>query len=113
MFVKWFVAFAAIFAAFSAPTHAEIQEEDPSSKATHLEEFTAYNPMEFHNLAMNAFMELRRKDPTVNLSTDGEFMKRGTAHAIRRGRRRPEEALTLRVSFRSIFYLRCNKTFCM
>ncbi len=108
MFVKWFVAFAAIFAAFSAQTRAE----DPS-EATHLEEFTAYNPMEFHNLAMNAFMDLRRKDPTVNLSTDGEFMKRGTAHAIRRGRRRPEEALTLRVSFQSIFSLQCNKTLCM
>jgi hypothetical protein len=47
---------------------------------------------------MSAFMDARRKDPSVNLSFEGDFMKRGTEHAIRRGRRRPEEALRLRVS---------------
>jgi hypothetical protein len=100
MLVNWLVTLAIVLCAFSAPGFADDDGHEETAKTSHLEEFTAYNPMEFHNLAMNAFMELRRKDPTVNLSTDGEFMQRGTAHAVRRGRRRPEEALTLRVSIR-------------
>lgn len=67
-------------------------------QAQPVEEFAAHNPMEFHNIAMNAFMELRKQDPTQNLSYEGDFMKKANEHAVRRMRRKPEEALTLKVS---------------
>lgn len=63
-----------------------------------IEEFQAHDPQEFHKAAMDKFMEMRRSDPTQNLSYDGEFMKMANKRAIERNIRRPDEALQLRVS---------------
>jgi hypothetical protein len=75
-----------------------------NTHAQHVEEFIAHGPMDFHNLAMNKFMEIRRKDPSVNLSHDGEFLKQGNKHAIRRMRRKPEEELSYQVHIRFTCY---------
>jgi hypothetical protein len=61
-----------------------------------IEEFQAHDPQEFHKAAMDKFLEVRRKDPTQNLSSDGELMKLANKHAIVRLRRKPDEALSLR-----------------
>lgn len=66
-----------------------------------VEEFQASGPMDFHSLAMNNFLELRKKDPSVNLNHDGEFLKRANEHAIRRMRRRPDIELSLQVIYLS------------
>lgn len=110
MFINWLVVLTIVLCAFASPCNADEdnhQHEETPSGSGPIEEFTAYNPMEFHNLAMSAFMEMRKQDPKVNLSTDGEFMKRGTIHAIRRNRRRPEEALTLRVCCIYSYFILC------
>lgn len=72
-----------------------------AQKAPLVEEFQVYGPTDFHQAAMNKFMELRRKNPNITLNSDGEFLKSANEYAIARGRRRPDEALKLRVS--SIF----------
>jgi len=71
------------------------------SKAQHVEEFIAQGPMDFHNLAMSKFMEMRKKNPKESLDHDSEFMKMGNRHAVRRNRRKPEEELTYQVSISS------------
>jgi hypothetical protein len=78
-----------------------------------VEEFFMHNPLEFHNNAMSAFMEMRRKDPSVNLSYDGPLLKRGNEHAIKRMRRRPEEELTLSVRLILIFPFVHSLLFCI
>lgn len=67
-----------------------------------IEEFQAHDPQEFHKAAMDKFLEMRRKDPTQNLSSEGDFMKLANQHAVHRLRRKPDEALSLRVS--TLFY---------
>lgn len=62
-----------------------------------IEEFQAHDPQEFHKAAMDKFLEMRRKDPTQNLSTEGEFMQLANKRAVERLRRKPDEALNLRV----------------
>lgn len=71
-------------------------EPEESSEKVFVEEFYSHNPLEFHTNAMNAYMDLRRKDPTVNLSYDGEFLKQGNEYAVKRNRRRPEEQLSIK-----------------
>ncbi len=71
-----------------------------------IEEFQAHDPQEFHKAAMDKFLEMRRKDPTQNLTSDGEFMKLANKRAVERLRRKPEEELSLRVSLLSIYVLR-------
>eukprot|EP01038_Epipyxis_sp_PR26KG_P006439 gene6439-8859_t len=60
-----------------------------------LEEFQVYGPMDFHNQAMNSFMELRKKDPTITLNYDGEFLKKASEHGTKRMLRKPDEAFQL------------------
>ncbi len=62
-----------------------------------IEEFQARDPQEFHKAAMDKFLEMRRKDPTQNLTSDGELMKMANRRAIERLRRKPDEALILSV----------------
>jgi hypothetical protein len=78
---------------------SEGSSESTESSTGFVEEFPIYGPNDVHQTAMNEFMAIRRKDPTANLSTDGEFMKKANEYAIKRGRRRPEEELTLRVCY--------------
>lgn len=74
-----------------------------AQEAPLVEEFQVYGPTDFHQAAMNKFMELRRKNPNITLNSDGEFLKSANEYAIARGRRRPDEALKLRVSSTSNF----------
>eukprot|EP01031_Cornospumella_fuschlensis_P043345 gene43345-52984_t len=64
--------------------------------AQQVEEFFVHGPMDLHNNAMNTYMEMRKVNPNENLNSEGEFMKRANAHAIKRMRRKPDEALLLR-----------------
>ena len=64
----------------------------------HVEEFHAHGPMDFHNNAMNAFMEARKINPKENLSTDSPFLQRASQHAIKRLMRKPDDEFNLRVS---------------
>lgn len=63
-----------------------------------VEEFHVHGPTEFHENAMKSFMEQRRINPNITLDTNGEFLQKANEYAIKRGRRRPEEALKLKVS---------------
>jgi hypothetical protein len=63
-----------------------------------VEEFQVHGPNDFHKNAMDAFIELRRSDPNATLDTNGEFMKKANEYAIKRGRRKPDEQLKLKVS---------------
>lgn len=70
-----------------------------SGAAQVVEEYYVHGPMDLHQTAMNAFLEVRRKDPTASLTgTDSEFMKKANEYAVKRMRRRPEDELALRVS---------------
>jgi hypothetical protein len=60
-----------------------------------IEEFHAHWPMEFHDLAMGAFLERRKIDPKENLSSDSPFMKLATEHAVKRLSRPPDESFQL------------------
>lgn len=65
--------------------------------AHQVEEFYVHGPMDLHNTAMNTYMEMRKVNPNESLTSDGEFLRRANAHAIKRMRRKPEESLLLRV----------------
>lgn len=43
-------------------------------------------------------MKMRRENPELNLSYDGEFLAAAAAHAVKRLVMKPEESLTLLVS---------------
>jgi len=60
-----------------------------------VEEFHAHGPMEFHDLAMGAFLELRKENPKENLSHDSTFMQQASAHAVKRLSRPPDENFEL------------------
>lgn len=62
------------------------------------EEFLVHGPMDLHAQAMNAFVEMRKKNATATLSGDGEFLQRANDHAIKRMRRKPDDELVIRVS---------------
>jgi hypothetical protein len=68
-----------------------------SCDAQFVEEFHAHGPTEFHDLAINKFVEMRKADPNLKLDQDSPFMKLATDHAIRRGMRKPDEQFELRV----------------
>lgn len=63
-----------------------------------VEEFHAHGPMEFHDLAINKFLEMKKADPTQNLSHDSAFLQLATKHAVKRLSRKPDEEFELRVS---------------
>lgn len=46
---------------------------------------------------LKTFLEMRKADPTQNLSYEGEFLTRANNHAIKRLSRKPDEAYSLRV----------------
>jgi hypothetical protein len=92
---------------------SEGSTESSESSTGFVEEFPIYGPNDVHQTAMNEFMAIRRKDPTANLSTDGEFMKKANEYAVKRGRRRPEEELSLRVSCTSCHLERFSLFFCI
>ena len=56
-----------------------------------VEEFQAHGPMDFHNKAMDTFLAMRKANPDVNLSHDGEFLQRASKHAVKRLLRKPDE----------------------
>ncbi|KAJ1402076.1 hypothetical protein B484DRAFT_234221 [Ochromonadaceae sp. CCMP2298] len=66
-----------------------------AAQSEQIEEFHSHGPMEFHDLAMGAFLERRKIDPKENLSTDSPFMKLATEHAVKRLSRPPDEAFEL------------------
>jgi hypothetical protein len=74
-----------------------------SCDAQFVEEFHAHGPTEFHDLAINKFVEMRKADPNLKLDQDSPFMKLATDHAIRRGMRKPDEQFELRVSRYSVY----------
>ena len=63
-----------------------------------VEEFHSHGPMDFHNMAMDKFVKIRKEDPTADLSHDGKFLSDGTEHAIKRGSRKSKDAFKLRAS---------------
>jgi hypothetical protein len=67
-----------------------------------VEEILVHGPMDFHNTAMNTFLEMRRQNPNENLTSDGNFLQRANEHAVKRMRRRPDDELSMKVliSFR-------------
>lgn len=69
----------------------------------YIEEFQAHDPQEFHKAAMDKFLEMRRKDPSVSLNQEGEFMTMANRRAVERLRRKPDEALSLKVSKISLY----------
>ena len=62
-----------------------------------VEEFHAHGPTEFHDLALNKFMEMRKANPEINLNHDSPFLEQATRHAIRRGMRKADESFELKV----------------
>ena len=62
-----------------------------------VEEFHAHGPMEFHDLAINAFLEMKKSDPSISLGHDSPFLERATKHAIKRLARKPSEEFELKV----------------
>jgi hypothetical protein len=68
-----------------------------AAQSEQIEEFHSHGPMEFHDLAMGAFLERRKIDPKENLSADSPFMKLATEHAVKRLSRPPDEAFELQV----------------
>lgn len=88
---KRLVRTVAIFALFSLfyTTLSGINAEK-------VEEFFAHGPMDFHNAAMDAFIKLRKEDPTQNLSLDGEFLQSANDYAVKRGVKAQDESLKIR-----------------
>lgn len=64
-----------------------------------VEEFHSHGPMEFHDLAINAFLEMKKVDPTISLGHDSPFLERATKHAIKRLARKPNEEFELKVTY--------------
>lgn len=62
-----------------------------------VEEFHSHGPMEFHDLAINAFLEMKKADPSITLGQDSPFLERATKHAIKRLARKPNEEFELKV----------------
>ena len=90
----------------------------PAIQAQQVEEFHAHGPMEFHDLAMNAFLEMRKVNPKENLSHDSPFLQRAAQHAVKRLTKKPDEAFELRVrdlyivSMGAKFNLKVNVSSC-
>jgi hypothetical protein len=62
-----------------------------------VEEFHAHGPMQFHDLAMGAFLEMRKINPKETLTGDSPFLQKASEHAVKRLSRRPDEDFELRV----------------
>lgn len=67
------------------------------SNALVVEEFHAHGPTEFHDLAINKFVEMRKANPDLKLDSESPFLKQATSHAIKRGMRKADEEYELRV----------------
>jgi hypothetical protein len=68
------------------------------NNAQTVEEFHAHGPTEFHDLALNKFLAMRKANPDLKLDHDSPFLKSATEHAVRRGMRKPDHEFELRVS---------------
>ena len=62
-----------------------------------VEEFMLHGPMEFHDLAMDSFIQQRKKDPSFSIDYDSPFMQSARDHAVKRLMAKPEEDLRIRV----------------
>jgi hypothetical protein len=54
--------------------------------------------MEFHDLAISAFLEMKKTDPTITLGHDSPFLDRATKHAVKRLARKPDTYFELKVN---------------
>ena len=68
-----------------------------SANSQVVEEFHAHGPTEFHDLALNKFLEMRKANPDLKLDHDSPFLKKATEHAIRRGMRKADSDFELKV----------------
>lgn len=52
--------------------------------------------MEFHDMAMKAFLDVRKSDPTATMDYESPFMQRARDYGVKRGSIKSEEELTIR-----------------
>ena len=71
-----------------------------------LEEFVVRGPNELHNVAIDTYIEERRKNPEIkDMGDDSPIMKRARDHAVRRFSTQAEEDLSLMVLFFATLFL--------
>jgi hypothetical protein len=78
-----------------------------------LEEFVVRGPNELHNVAIDTYIEERRKNPEIkDMGDDSPLMKRAREHAVKRLASLREEDLSLMVSELANMWFNLTKRFC-
>lgn len=70
-------------------------EEDVNPKA-HVQEYFIYGPTETHDIAIKAFIEMKKIHPDDKLEYDGPFMTRAREQAVKRNIMKADSELRLR-----------------